>query len=253
MKTFLKKIAAAVFVLSGACALLFSNSPYNENLSDEDRAVLSEGSTVIKNTASYKKMCIKSDNPYVKRAVETVSKLKPAYLAEVIREYPYEGNENLMDNFSSLVMDIPSYAGIPYYSERAEEWYDLYSSAKIVSSGTDGDVQTVKADFEMKPFGLVEMRIVSEKGDACYYYESTNLSTMRYYDKFNCVSPECMKSIIVIFREEEKWILYGIGAVKAPSVFFLRERVDTSFMNRIKTFCAYFFEKMEKKEETSEN
>ena len=36
----------------------------------------------------------------------------------------------------------------------------------------------------------------------------------------------------------------GIGGVKAPSIFFLRDRVETSFMNRIKTMCSYFFEQM---------
>ena len=236
MKTIFKNIVALA-LFSVAFAGVFSESPYNKNLSAEDIESLSSGKTVIKNTGSYKKV------------VETVSNLKPAYFAEVIKEYTYEGNENLLENFSSLVMDIPSYAGIPYYSERAEEWYDLYTSAEIKSAQKDGNTQIVNADFEMKPFGLVPMKITSEKNDGYYYYESTNLSTMRYYDKFNCVSPENMKSIIVIFKSEDKWILYGIGAVKAPSVFFLRDRVDTSFMNRIKTFCAYFFAKMEEQKQ----
>lgn len=248
MKTIFKNIAALA-LFSVAFAGAFSESPYNKNLSAEDIESLGSGKTVIKNTGSYKKMCMKGENPGLKKAVETVSELKPAYFAEVIKEYPYEGNENLLENFSSLVMDIPSYAGIPYYSERAEEWYDLYTSAEIKSAQEDGNTQIVNADFEMKPFGLVPMKITSEKNDGYYYYESTNLSTMRYYDKFNCVSPENMKSIIVIFRSDDKWILYGIGAVKAPSVFFLRERVDTSFMNRIKTFCAYFFAKMEEQKQ----
>lgn len=244
MKAIFKNIIAAAF-FSAAFACAFSESPYNKNLSSDDIESLVSGKTVIKNTGSYKKICMGSENPGIKKAVETVNSLKPAYFAEVIKEYPYEGNENLLENFSSLVMDIPSYAGIPYYSERAEEWYDLYTSAEIISAQENGNTQIVNADFEMKPFGLVPMRITSEKESGYYYYESTNLSTMRYYDKFNCVSPENMKSIIVIFRSDDKWILYGIGAVKAPSIFFLRERVDTSFMNRIKTFCAYFFSKME--------
>ena len=53
-----------------------------------------------------------------------------------------------------------------------------------------------------------------------------------------------MKSIIAIVKEGNSWILYGIGAVNAPDLFFLRDRIETSFMNRIKTFCSYFFKKL---------
>ena len=52
-----------------------------------------------------------------------------------------------------------------------------------------------------------------------------------------------MKSIVVIVRQGDSWVLYGVGAVDAPSIFFLRDRVETSFMNRIKTFCTFFFNK----------
>lgn len=236
-------IAAAV--LSAVSFSASAGAAFNSNLSDADLQKIASGETVIKNTGSYKKMCIQSENAGAQKVIEAVRALKPAYFAEVIREYPYEGNESLIEQFSGLVMDIPSYAGIPYYSERAEKWYDLYSSAEIISSEKSEGRETVKADFEMKPFGLVSMKITAESGSDYYVYESTNLSTMRYYDKFDCVSPENMKSLIVIFRDGDKWILYGAGAVKAPSIFFLRDRIETSFMNRIKTFCSHFFNRMQ--------
>lgn len=234
-------LMAAVLPIASASA----ETVFNGNMHDADLQKIASGETVIKNTGSYKKMCLQSENAGAKKVIETVRALKPAYFAEVIREYPYEGNENLIEQFSGLVMDIPSYAGIPYYSERAEKWYDLYSSARIVSAEKTESTETVQADFEMKPFGLVSMDIVSEKGSDYYVYESTNRSTLRYYDKFDCVSPGNMKSLIVIFKADGKWILYGAGAVKAPSVFFLRDRIETSFMNRIKTFCSHFFSKMQ--------
>ncbi len=224
--------------------LTFAEGPFNKNLSPDEEITVLTGETLIKNTESYRKMCLSSDNLGAQKAVNVIKSLKPGYFAEVIREYPFIGNEDLAEKFSKLVMDIPSYAGIQYYSEHKETWYDLYSSAEIVSSEKEEQTEIVIADFLMKPFGDVQMRITSEKGDDYYYYESTNLGTMRYYDRFNCVSSENMKSIIVIFREDDKWILYGAGAVKAPSAFFLRDRVETSFMNRIKSFCSHFFERM---------
>ena len=66
---------------------------------------------------------------------------------------------------------------------------------------------------------------------------------LKYYDKYTCVKEKNMKSIVVITKQDGYWVLYGVGAVDAPSIFFLRERVETSFMNRIKTFCTYFFNK----------
>ncbi|UKI54506.1 MAG: hypothetical protein L6V90_07285 [Treponema succinifaciens] len=105
MKNYFFKNIVALALFSVAFAGVFSESPYNKNLSAEDIESLSSGKTVIKNTGSYKKMCMKGENPGLKKVVETVSNLKPAYFAEVIKEYTYEGNENLLDNFSSLVMD----------------------------------------------------------------------------------------------------------------------------------------------------
>ena len=231
------------------CAALSAQDVFNDNLSVEERAVLSSGETLIKNTSSYKKMCLEASNPQVQKLRQTVMEMKPAYFAEVIKEYPVQGREDLPSVFAQLVTDVSSYAGIPYFSERKQKYYDLYTWAKITSSSQEGNTLKMMADFEMKPFGEVSMRIETEVGKDYFWYESTNTTLMRYYDKFDCVKPENMKSLIVIFKSGDKWVLYGAGAVKAPSIFFLRDRVDTSFMNRIKAFCAYFFAKMEQQGE----
>ena len=230
------------------CSSAFAHGVFNDNLSSDERDVLASGETLIKNTSSYKKMCLETDNPQVQKLRQTVMEMKPAYFAEVIKEYPVQDSEDLPSVFAELVTDVPSYAGIPYFSERKQKYYDLYTWAKITSSSQQGNTLKMTADFEMKPFGEVSMRIETETGEDFFWYESTNTTLMRYYDKFDCVKPENMKSLIVVFKSDDKWILYGAGAVKAPSIFFLRDRVDTSFMNRIKAFCAYFFAKMEQQQ-----
>ena len=58
------------------------------------------------------------------------------------------------------------------------------------------------------------------------------------------VRPEKMQSFVYAFVYNDFIVLYGIGGVNAPSVFFLRERIETSFINRIKTFCKFIFEKI---------
>ena len=233
-------IGIAVLALNSLVALPAS---FNDNLSAADKAKLEKGEMVIKNLKAPKNMSIESSAPSVQKALDVVKKLKPAYLAEVIKVCPYEGNENLLESFESSILDVSSYVGIPYYSERAEEWYDLYSSAKVISKTKTSNGYDLVADLEMEPFGIINTSIHTERGSDYFYYESTNLNKLKYYDKYTCVKEKNMKSLVVIVRVGDSWVLYGVGAVDAPSIFFLKERVETSFMNRIKTFCTFFFNK----------
>ena len=76
-------------------------------------------------------------------------------------------------------------------------------------------------------------------------YFSENLNTLKYYDDFKCVSPNKMNMDVLLFRDGDNWILYGIGGVNAPKIPFFSERIETSFINRIKTFCNFVFTKLD--------
>ena len=91
---------------------------------------------------------------------------------------------------------------------------------------------------------LEEIFSLLEKDESVLYYETVNKNKLRYYDRFTCVKPYTMKSIITVFpsADGQSYILYALGGVDAPSIFFLRSRIETSFMNRISTFCSYFFD-----------
>ena len=144
------------FAISPACA----GSVFNENLTAEDVKNLENGGTVIKNLSSIKKLCAEGGNPVLDSVLETARDLKPAYIAEIIKFYPVEGNEDFPQQLESLLVDVPSYAGIPYYSERAEKWYDLYSEAKIFSAQKIEGGQKIRADLVMEPFDLIETEII---------------------------------------------------------------------------------------------
>ena len=240
-----KRLVSFITTLALCCIpLAAENTSFNKNISSEERQVLDSNKVLIRNVDSLKDLCLESSNEGVQKMLKTAKDLRPAYIAEIIQIRPYKGNENIKDTLESSILDIPSYAGIPYYSERAEAWYDLYTSATIKSHTKDGTAQHVMADLEMEPFGIINTQIDTVKTTDYFYYESVNLNKLRYYDKFTCVTPQKMKSLIAVYRDGDRWILYGLGVVNAPSIFFLRERVETSFMNRIKTFCSYFFEKL---------
>lgn len=240
----LLKFSSAVVALCLSVGSAFAlPSVFNDKLTASEKASLEKGETVIRNLKSVKYFSITSSDENLVKAQELVKSVKPAYLAEVIQVIPCAGNENLPKKLSGLVMEISSYAGIPYWSERHERWYDLYSSATVTSSSTAGNVQNATADLVMEPFGLIKTSISCETTANSLYYVSTNDNTLKY-EGFTCVKPGKMKSVVCVFKDGDNWILYGIGAVNAPDLFFLRDRIETSFMNRIKTFCSFFFKKL---------
>ncbi len=239
---FIKKIY--IFFYLCLFPVLITALPFNKNISSEDIAKVMSGKTIIRNVDNYKNLCITANNEGIKKAENVIYNLKPAYLAEIIKVIPIENNKSLDKEIQKLLVSISDYAGIPYYSEHGNKWYDLYSSAKILNKTITGNQTNITADLKMEPFGVINTDIVIIKNKNYTYYCSTNTNKMKYYDKFTCVYPENMKSVIILFKDNGNWILYGMGGVHALKVPFFDKRIETSFMNRIKTFCNYVFEKL---------
>lgn len=218
--------------------------PFNSKLSADDRATLASGEILIKNINYEKNMCLKKGAaPLGDRLITEIRDLSPKYLAEVIQVKPYKGNEDLPQRLEALLNNVSDYAGIPYYSVRAEKWYNLYDSAEIVETIERSDGKSLKAEFMMEPFDLVKEDIELIRGTDSILYTSVNTNKLRYLDKFDCIWPKKMKICILLLRDGDNWVLYGIGGVNAPRVPFFTERIQTSFINRINTFCSFIFKK----------
>ncbi len=217
--------------------------PFNAKLSAEERATLERNEVLIRNIDKMKNVCV-TETAGTKQILATMKALNPVYTAEIIQIRPYAGNEDLLTVIKSALLNIPDYAGIPYWSVRVGKWYELYDSAKITSLETNENKTNILADLEMSPFGVINARITLEEGKDYLYYDMTNLNKLRYHDRFNVIKPENMKSAIAVFRDGDNWVLYAIGGVDTYKVFFLEERVETSFINRIKTFCNFIFSKI---------
>ena len=216
---------------------------FNGNLSDKELETIQSGEVLIRNTGSLNRMCVNSVNPVVEKALATAKAVKPAYLAEIVQVRPYVQGENIIQTFEDLIMDIQSYVGIPYYSEHNGIWVDLYASANILSLNRTDKGSDARVDLYMEPFGTITTAIHTEFTPETYYYESKNESKVKY-NGITCVNKNNMRSIIVIFQDGDNLVFYGIGAVNAPTFSFIRDRVELSFMNRIKTFCNFFFAKL---------
>ena len=219
-------------------------SPFNENLTPEDQAVLDNGEILIKNIKYYKNMSLSDDYTYLGNLLKIeIDDLNPKYLAEIIQYKPYKGNEDLPQKLEELLNNVPEYAGIPYYSERHDRYWPLYDSAEIKEINENENGKEILADLDMSPFGIVNEQINIKRDNQSILYVAVNLNKLRYHDQFDCVKPERMKMCILLFRDGDNWVLYGIGGVNAPRIPFFTDRIETSFMNRIKTFCNYIFDK----------
>ncbi len=228
-----------IFVSSIAIA-----DPFNSKLTDSERKQLNNGEIIIKNINYEKYMCLKKgQSEFGDQLFTEIHNLNPKYLAEVIQIKPYKGNEDLPQKLEELLNNVPEYAGIPYYSERNDEWYNLYDSAEIVETVEREDGKSLKAELMMEPFELVKEDIDLYRSDDSILYTAVNTNKLRYLDKFDCVWPKKMKICILLIRDGDNWVLYGIGGVNAPRVPFFTERIQTSFINRINTFCSFIFKK----------
>ena len=235
-------ICSALFLIT----LVFAGfaDPFNSRLTEDERAKIATGDILIKNINYEKYISLKKGEVTLgDKLLSEIHDLNPKYLAEVIQIKPYKGNEDLPQRLETILNNVPEYAGIPYYSERHDAWWDLYDSAEIVETIDRSDGKTIKAKLLMEPFDIVQEDIVLTRGSDSILYSAVNTNKLRYLDKFDCIWPRKMKICILLFRDGDNWVLYGIGGVNAPRVPFFTERIQTSFINRINTFCSFIFKK----------
>jgi hypothetical protein len=162
---------------------------------------------------------------------------------EVIQVRPYRSEENLVEQVKAILLDVPAYQGIPYWSVRGQSWFELYSSAKVLELRSKKNITEINAELVMEPFTPIDAAIYVSGGGDSLFFSMINNNNIKV-DGITAVKKNCMNSTIVVFRNNDSLVLYGIGGVKAPVVFFLKQRIETSFMNRIKTFCMYVYEKL---------
>lgn len=228
-----------------AFAALFSVQAeiFNSKLSSDEKQKLENGEVLIRNIKSMKDVCVK-ENDSSSRILATMKKLDPAFVAEVIQIRPVEGNENLIEEIDSTLCNIGDYVGIPYFSDRQQKWYELYSSAEIKKITEEKNDKQIDCILEMSLFGKFNSQINVTKDENFYFYELKNMENLIYHEKFTAVKSKKMVSCITVFRDGDNWVLYAIGGVDVPKLWFLKDRIETSFMNRIKTFCNFIFSKI---------
>ena len=218
---------------------------FNDKLSKEESTKLSQGEIIVRNIGNQKKICLNDINDRTSEILADFKKLKPSYLAETIQIRPITPNtSDEIHKLREVLVDVSNYVGIPYYSVRNETWYDLYSSAEVKNHYFSGKKECVNVDLYMEPFGTINTDISTESSSTELFYKSMNTSKIKYKG-FTCVDPSELISYIYVFNYGNWQIIYGIGGADAPSIFFLQERIEASFIGRITSFCTFMCQYLE--------
>ena len=238
-----------IIIFSFFTTLSFSSSfsdMFNKKITQDELQRLEQGEIIIRNIGTVRKLSLtESNNDLIKKVQKELNDRNPNYLAEIIKVVPKKGNETLIQQIYDGINDIESYTEIPYFSERQQKWYDLYDSVVINStSGTENN-KINEYSVEMTPFGIIDISAELEKTDNSLYFSMINKSKVIYeYKNITCIKPKKMYSSIVLFEYNDYYVLYGIGALNAPVIFFLQDRIETAFIGRMKYFCKYMFEQI---------
>ena len=229
-----------IFVLSA-----FATLPFNDNLAGAELDAARRGEVVIRNISSYKKISLETKNPVATECLQELKGLNPKYFVEVLQVRDQKPDDRIVEKMFKVLFDVEEYTTIPYYSETHDTTAPLYSYCKVLTQqrtrNEAANIETSRftVDMTMPPFQLYTAQIsIETDGKRWLLYRSENLSDVVCLG-FVRVKTGCLRSVIFVFPHEGQWIIYGIGAAKAPKIPFLTRRIETAFIGRVKAFCDY--------------
>ena len=202
--------------------------PFNLRLSEQELDSALNGEILIRNISSYKNICL-----------DELKELNPRYFVEVLQIRKANDGDEVIKKLSELLSNVESYTEIPYYSERHKTTAPLYSYCKILSDSQVDGIHSFTVDMEMPPFEVYTAEIsIKTDYENFLLYKSKNLNDMACIS-FVRVKENNLRSVVTAFKYNEYWIIYGIGAAKAPKIKFLTHRIEVAFISRVKAFCSF--------------
>ncbi len=221
----------------------FFQDAFNQNLKDSDRETLMSGKLLIKNIGRYRNAMLTPVSPEAKRLLDQLKSLNPEYLAEVVYIMPLADADRCLDILYDSFRNAESYPSIPYYSQSHKEWNRLYQFLDIISAKYGTASADISAFGEITPFEPYSFDIALSRTETALEYRLKNTSEIKFKG-VPCVGKGKSQTMVCAFPYADKLIIYGVGGVNAPYVPILNERIQTSFINRVTTFCSYIFGKL---------
>lgn len=216
---------------------------FNSKLTEDERAVIESGDFLFHSIRKIDNIRI-NEIPETEQVISTVQEVRPNYLAEIVQIIPYKGNENLVPVIARILSDVQSYIDIPYYSEQHDSWGTLFDDAAIIDALDENGKTVINGRFLMSPFEYYTSRIEIEDRGTYYFYKMQNTQKIKY--RFlSAIRRENMVAAVSVFRYEDNWIVYGLGGADMIRLPFLSRRIEVAFINRIKSFASFIFQKLE--------
>lgn len=248
-----KPFLTAVFIAVSFFNVYAENIPgiFNEKLTREEVKQLEEGEILIRNIGKAKNMCLLPVNEFASDCIEGIKNLKPNYLAEVIQVKKISEGEDPFARLEEILSDVKSFEGIPYYSVNNDTYYDLFSQVSILSEETtvkeNGDREKfISTEIIMNPFFPFKIDWNLTTTEEGIFFHGINRDKIVYeYYNIKCVSPENMEWYITAFEKDGYLVLYGAGGVDGTSLFFIKDRIENSFIGRVTSFCKEIFAKLQ--------
>lgn len=228
-------------LVMGIFSLTAENLPFS-GLSDAELAQMQRGEYLFRVLDSHEDSCFQSGDvwEHLKALLEDVD---PNFLAEIVMVIPVDESRDNLQFIRSILLDVTSFDGIPYYSKRNEKWYPLFKNTEILSetSPTPGK-DTIVAYHKMKPFDPEETVYNYSLDGDIFLFESVNNGNL-YYKGFKAVKEGNMVTLLWVRDEGDRLIVYGAGGASAFTFFGLfGDRLTESFIGRVDAFFSWFYD-----------
>lgn len=220
------------------------------NLTSDEAALVGAGAPVIRTVARSSRLALTVSGPLADEIRSKAAALRANYMAELILLSPRKENDPALERLAAALEDVKGYVSIPYWSQQNQRTYDLFDEMEILSrTSKDGLVVTEVAQH-MEPFddfkARYSLRPIGEAGmpARALWYTSENLSPI-VYRRVRAVAPGNMVWFLYVFPADDALAFYGLGLVKTFDLLgLLRDRLETSFMGRVKAFMEFMSKKL---------
>jgi hypothetical protein len=230
----------AVFSLL-TCPLFGLSAPFT-GLDDAEKAALERGEVLFRRLRSVRDLsCGSEDFKYIR---SEIGALRPNYLTEVLAILPVDDAIPPLGKLLAAVRNVEGYVGIPYWSKQFQKTFPLLDRLRVISRTVRPAGETIEVEQHMMPFEDFRFEYAYSKIDGGLLFRGTNTSPL-VYKGINAVATADMLWHLRAFRDGDKIVFYGVGAVKAFDLFgAFRDRLEISFVGRTEAFFEYLYARL---------
>jgi len=239
-------LALSAIALFLAVAPRVAAEPAFRNLSPAEAAAIDSGEVLIRTVRDARSLGLAAASPAADELRSRIAAIRPNYLSEVMAAFPAADDAAASALFARLaagLSDVEGYVGIPYYSKRNKTTYDLFDKLVVQSRAALPDGESIVAIQHMEPFddyaARYEYRLVGPARKLmALTFSGVSLGPIIYsYRNLRAVEPGNMVWELYAFRDGDRVLFYGVGAVRAFDLFgAIRDRLEPSFTGRIQAF-----------------